>query len=356
MSRTPLLPTQLKTAASAAAAPGTPTTPAAPTTRTTPAQTTPTAPTAPATQDRPDGPAATPKRQTGTPTRPRTSATTTQTQTMPTTPTPTSPPAAHRFAPGCPPPYRPASTSSFPSAPCSAGPRPPPTPTASACWTPTRPAPSSRPPHSTPEPAGAPPSSTPTAPPPPTPAHPASTPGPRNRHQPPQPHQQQQHRPPQHRPPQHRPPRAPAPGAPPPDGAAPSALGDPPDAAQLARLHELLSQLKLAPEPIARDKCDHRNAEDHYTPSRKLKHLLRARTETCDAPGCNAQAVYCDQDHTTPWPDGPTDQCNLGPKCRRHHRCKQAPGWRVEQPEPGVIRWTLPGNRVYTTTPTVYDL
>ena len=89
-------------------------------------------------------------------------------------------------------------------------------------------------------------------------------------------------------------------------------MTDTPNAAQLARLRELLSQLKLTPEPIARDNCDHRNAEDHYTPSRKLKHLLRARTETCDAPGCNAQAVYCDQDHTTPWPDGPTCQCNFG--------------------------------------------
>jgi hypothetical protein len=134
-----------------------------------------------------------------------------------------------------------------------------------------------------------------------------------------------------------------------------AAAGDAPDAAQRARLHQLLTELKLAPELIARGQCDHRLAEGQYTPSRKLKHLLRARTATCDAPGCNAQAVYCDQDHTAPWPDGPTDQCNLGPKCRRHHRCKQAPGWLVEQSEPGVIRWTLPNGRSHTTTPTVYD-
>jgi hypothetical protein len=146
----------------------------------------------------------------------------------------------------------------------------------------------------------------------------------------------------------------PPPQTPPPPG--PSGPGDSPNAAQLAQLHDLLRQLKLAPDPIARGQCDHRTAEDRYTPSRRLKHLLRARTATCDAPGCNAQAVYCDQDHTTPWPDGPTDQCNLGPKCRRHHRCKQAPGWQVEQPEPGVIRWTLPSGRSHTTTPTVYDL
>jgi hypothetical protein len=96
--------------------------------------------------------------------------------------------------------------------------------------------------------------------------------------------------------------------------------------------------------------------ENHYTPSRKLKDLIRARTLTCDAPGCNAQALYSDLDHTTPYPDGPTDQCNLGPKCRRHHRAKQAPGWRVEQPQPGTTRWTLPNGRTHTTTPTTYDI
>jgi hypothetical protein len=152
------------------------------------------------------------------------------------------------------------------------------------------------------------------------------------------------------------PPRGAPPPGPPPDDAGPSGSDDAPNSGQLTRLHELLGQLKLAPELIARGQCDHRTAEGQYTPSRKLKHLLRARTATCDAPGCNAQAVYCDVDHTVPWPDGPTDQCNLGPKCRRHHRCKQAPGWLVEQPEPGVIRWTLPSGRSYTTRPTVYDL
>jgi hypothetical protein len=27
----------------------------------------------------------------------------------------------------------------------------------------------------------------------------------------------------------------------------------------------------------------------------------------------------------------------------------------VEQPEPGIIRWTLPNGRTRTTRPTVYD-
>jgi len=34
---------------------------------------------------------------------------------------------------------------------------------------------------------------------------------------------------------------------------------------------------------------------------------------------------------------------------------KEAPGWRLDQPEPGVMRWTTPSGRHYTTTPTVYE-
>jgi len=150
------------------------------------------------------------------------------------------------------------------------------------------------------------------------------------------------------------PPAAPAPPGTAPPGTSPPGTS-PPDADQAARLRHLIQALKIIFDPIAQDACDHRSAENHYIPSRKLKDLIRARTLTCDAPGCNAQARYCDLDHTTPFPDGPTDQCNLGPKCRRHHRAKQAPGWQVEQPQPGVTRWTLPNGRTHTTTPTMYD-
>ena len=122
-----------------------------------------------------------------------------------------------------------------------------------------------------------------------------------------------------------------------------------------ARLAELLRRLNLTFTPVANGTCDHAEAEEHYTPSRKLKHLIRARTATCDAPGCQAQALNTDLDHTIPWPDGPTDQCNLAPRCRTHHRVKQAPDWKAEQSAPGVTRWTLPSGRTHTTTPTRYD-
>jgi Domain of unknown function (DUF222) len=135
------------------------------------------------------------------------------------------------------------------------------------------------------------------------------------------------------------------------DGTHPS--GPYPD--QAAQLAQLLQGLNTAFAPIAKGSCDHKHREDRYTPSRTLKHLVRARNTRCTAPGCGAQAYYCDLDHTVPWPDGMTCECDLGPKCRRHHRCKQAPGWRVGQPEPGVFRWTTPSGRSYTSTPTVYD-
>ena len=135
--------------------------------------------------------------------------------------------------------------------------------------------------------------------------------------------------------------------------AAPPAHPPPHAGTQLAALFR---RLNLTFRPIADGDCDHATAENQYLPSRALRHLVRARTATCTAPGCLAQAVHCDLDHTTPHPAGPTCQCNLAPKCRRHHRCKQAPGWHVDQPAPGIMRWTLPSGRTHTTTPTEYDV
>ncbi|HEY1699833.1 MAG TPA: DUF222 domain-containing protein [Trebonia sp.] len=123
-----------------------------------------------------------------------------------------------------------------------------------------------------------------------------------------------------------------------------------------AQVAALVSELGVTFEPIAHGRCDHRHAEDRYTPSRKLRHLVQARTATCTAPACGARAVHNDLDHTVAWPDGPTCECNFGPPCRRHHRVKQAPGWTLQQPEPGIMRWTTPSGRVYTTQPTVYRL
>jgi len=113
------------------------------------------------------------------------------------------------------------------------------------------------------------------------------------------------------------------------DPADPGRSRDGPTPAQAARLGAFLASLGATLRPIARGTCDHDHAEDRYVPSRKLKHLIQARSATCPAPGCDGQAATSDADHTIPWPDGPTDECNLSPPCRRHHRVKQAPGWKL---------------------------
>ncbi len=135
---------------------------------------------------------------------------------------------------------------------------------------------------------------------------------------------------------------------------------DPPPgtAEQTARVQQFLTGLGITPgtlESIAHGTCDHGHAEPRYVPSRKLRHLIRARAQTCTGPGCGGASIHADQDHIVPYPDGPTDECNLHSPCRAHHRAKQSPGWRVEQPEPGIIRWTLPSGRTRTTRPTIYD-
>jgi hypothetical protein len=113
--------------------------------------------------------------------------------------------------------------------------------------------------------------------------------------------------------------------------------------------------LSLTITPLAHDQCDHRYQEPGYRPSRRLQHLIWARTPTCTAPGCRRPAARCDLDHTTPYDQGGrTCECDLAPLCRHHHRCKQSQGWRLEQTRPGVMHWTTPAGRRYIVTPDAY--
>jgi hypothetical protein len=115
--------------------------------------------------------------------------------------------------------------------------------------------------------------------------------------------------------------------------------------------------LRVRLTPIARGTCGHDRAEPGYRPGRTLRHLVQVRNARCTAPGCGRPAARCDLDHTVPWDQGGlTCECDLAPLCRHHHRCKQAEGWRLEQPEPGVLRWKTPAGRTYATGPTVYPV
>jgi hypothetical protein len=87
-------------------------------------------------------------------------------------------------------------------------------------------------------------------------------------------------------------------------------------------------------------------------PAAGLKRFLRARDGTCRFPGCRANAVISEIDHTKPWAQGgATDHDNLEHLCRRHHMFKTEGFWKAHQPSPGVIEWTSPGGRRYRTEP-----
>jgi hypothetical protein len=98
--------------------------------------------------------------------------------------------------------------------------------------------------------------------------------------------------------------------------------------------------------------CDHARETAAYRPTPTLRHLVKTRQPTCTFPGCARPGSYADLDHTVPFDrGGRTCLCNLAPLCRKHHKAKQTPGWRLDQPQPGVMIWTTPSGRTYTTYP-----
>jgi hypothetical protein len=109
--------------------------------------------------------------------------------------------------------------------------------------------------------------------------------------------------------------------------------------------------------PIETGTCAHRRESPGYRPSPGLRHIVKIRSPRCGFPGCRRRAVRCDDDHTIPHhKGGKTCECNLHPLCRHHHQTKQAQGWQVTQPEPGVLIWTLPCGRTITTRAEPYPV
>ena len=88
-----------------------------------------------------------------------------------------------------------------------------------------------------------------------------------------------------------------------------------------------------------------------YRPPRRVAELVRSRDGHCRFPGCHVSARFCDLDHVRPWPSGPTTAGNLMCLCRRHHRTKQRPGWRVRIRADATVAWTDPTGRTRTTHP-----
>ncbi|WP_243722446.1 DUF222 domain-containing protein [Actinomadura sp. 7K507] len=96
---------------------------------------------------------------------------------------------------------------------------------------------------------------------------------------------------------------------------------------------------------------DERHGRPGYRPPASLRREIQERHATCVFPTCNQPSHRCDIDHTTPWGPGITCRCNLAPLCRRHHRLKQSPGWKLHHLWPGLLVWTTPAGAWYIVRP-----
>lgn len=93
-------------------------------------------------------------------------------------------------------------------------------------------------------------------------------------------------------------------------------------------------------------------AERKYRFRGRLEEFIRLRDGTCDFPACNRAAEHSDIDHTIPYQrGGPTDPRNGHCRCRRHHRAKQSPHWKVAQGTDGASLWTSTLGATYTSRP-----
>jgi hypothetical protein len=91
-----------------------------------------------------------------------------------------------------------------------------------------------------------------------------------------------------------------------------------------------------------------------YKVPKDLRRYLQIRDLTCRFPGCSIAAERSDVDHTLDWQyEGETDHANLAFLCPGHHTLKGNTAWTVTQSTDGsgVLTWTTPTGRSYTTYP-----
>ncbi|MEU8798334.1 DUF222 domain-containing protein, partial [Spirillospora sp. NPDC048819] len=127
-----------------------------------------------------------------------------------------------------------------------------------------------------------------------------------------------------------------------------------PAAALPAATNQAIQQItdRLAPQRDATCQADAaRHGRPGYRPPATLRQEIEERHTTCVFPTCNQPSHRCDLDHTVPWRPGITCRCNLAPLCRRHHRLKQTPGWKLHHIWPGLLIWTTPAGAWYIIRP-----
>ncbi|MDP9393085.1 MAG: HNH endonuclease, partial [Actinomycetota bacterium] len=100
---------------------------------------------------------------------------------------------------------------------------------------------------------------------------------------------------------------------------------------------------RVLTDPVTGAMLDYATAT--HDPGAVLAGHVVTRDQTRVTPVCTRPAAGCDLDHTVRYPDGPTDETNLGPLCRHDHGGKHA-GFGLEQPQPGHFVWTTPTGRV----------
>ncbi|WP_022878207.1 HNH endonuclease signature motif containing protein [Microbacterium sp. B19] len=77
-----------------------------------------------------------------------------------------------------------------------------------------------------------------------------------------------------------------------------------------------------------------------------LRRWLGITSPTCIFPGCGRAARDCDLDHLRAWAEGgPTDDDNLAPECRHHHRIRHETRWSPAVAPGGEYRWISPLGR-----------
>ncbi|WP_075846110.1 HNH endonuclease signature motif containing protein [Saccharomonospora sp. CUA-673] len=88
-----------------------------------------------------------------------------------------------------------------------------------------------------------------------------------------------------------------------------------------------------------------------YRPNSTIRKVVEVRDRMCVVPWCRRPARHCDFDHQQQWAKdrGSTSTSNAAPRCRRHHRLKNAPGWTHHyNPAHGTSSITTPLGVTYT--------
>ena len=93
-------------------------------------------------------------------------------------------------------------------------------------------------------------------------------------------------------------------------------------------------------------------ATESYFWTTAQRNYLRARDRKCRFPGCHVAAERCELDHIRTYSEGGrTDVDNGVCACKRHHRVKHQPGWKIALLPDGSVEWISPTGHTMTDPP-----